>query len=81
MFIQLSEKLVLPEEVPLYFLSHKFSQTQQRWPAIERRAYDIMYALQKLDYYLNGATFTIKTDHKHFQYFLEAGWTNQKIQQ
>lgn len=59
-----------PEEVPIYFLSHKLSETQQRWPVLEREAYAIMYALQKLDYYLNGAVFTIKTDHKPLQYLL-----------
>lgn len=30
-----------------------------------------MYVLQKLDYYLNGVVFTIKTDHKPLQYLLE----------
>ena len=71
----------IPEEVPVYFLSHRLSPTQQRWPVIEREAYAIVYALQKLDYYLNGATFTIKTDHRPLQYLFEADWTNKKIQQ
>lgn len=45
---------------------------------IEREAYAIMYALQKLDYYLNGATFIIKTDHRPLQYLLEADWTKRR---
>ena len=54
----------IPEEIPIYFLSHKLSSTQQRWPVIEKEVYAIVYAQQKLVYYLNGAQFTIKTDHK-----------------
>ena len=71
----------VPEEVPIYFLSHKLSPTQQRWPVIEKEAYAIVYALEKLNYYLSGATFVIKTDLKPLQYLFEADWTNKKIQQ
>ena len=42
----------VPEEVPIYFLSHKLSPTQQRWPVIEKEAYAIVYAFEKL----SGAT-------------------------
>ena len=62
----------IPEEVPVYFLSHRLSETQQRWPVIEKEVYAIMYAVQKLDYYLSGVVFTIKTDHKPLKYLLEA---------
>ena len=71
----------IPEEIPIYFLSPKLNSTQQRWPVIEKEAYAIVYALQKLDYYLNGAQFTIKTDHKPLKYLFKADWTNKKIQQ
>ena len=71
----------VPEEVPIYFLSHRLSETQQRWPVIEKEAFTILYAVQKLDYYLSGAVFTIKTDHQPLKYLLEAEWTNKKIQQ
>ena len=71
----------VPEEVPIYFLSHKLSPTQQRWLVIEKEAYAIVYALEKLNYYMSGATFVIKTDHKPLQYLFEADWTNKKIQQ
>lgn len=71
----------VPEEVPIYFLSHRLSKTQQRWPVIEKEAFAILYAVQKLDYYLSGAVFTIKTDHQPLKYLLEAEWMNKKIQQ
>ena len=57
----------IPQEVPVYFLSHCLSETQQRWLVIEKEVY--------------GAIFTIKTDHKLLKYLLEAEWTNKKIQQ
>ena len=71
----------LPEVVPIYFLSHWLSETQQRWLVIEKEAFAILYAVQKLDYYPSGAVFTIKTDHQSLKYLLEAEWTNKKIQQ
>lgn len=71
----------ISEKVAVYSLSHKLSATQQRWSVTEEVAYTIMYTLQKLDYYLNGAMFIIKTDQKPLQYLLEGEWTNKKIQQ
>lgn len=41
------------EELPIYFLSHKISGAQQKWQMRGIEAYAIMYALQKLNYYLN----------------------------
>ena len=70
-----------PEEVLVYFLSHRFSETQQKWHIIKKKACTIIYAVQKLDYYLSGAVFTIKTDHKPLKYLLEAEWTIKKVQQ
>lgn len=67
------------EEIPIYFSSHKLSPTQQRQPIIEEEAYAIVYALQKFNYYLDGAEFVIKTDHKILQYLFEAEWTNLAV--
>ena len=44
----------VPEKVPIYFISHRPSETQQRWPVIEKEAFAILYAVDKLDYYLIG---------------------------
>ena len=71
----------IQEEIPIYFLSHQLTKTQQRWSVIEKEVFAIMYALKKLDYYLSGAVFTIKTDNQPLQYLLEMEWTNKKIQQ
>ena len=42
------EQLVpgVPFEKPIYFLSHKLSETQQRWSTIEKEAFAIKYALE-----------------------------------
>ena len=48
---------------------------------LEKEAFAILYAVQKLDYYLSGTVFTIKTDHHPLKYPIEAEWTNKKIQQ
>jgi len=67
-------------EKPIYFLSHKLSDTQTRWSTIEKEAYAIHYALQKLDHYLHGAKFTIRCDHAPLRYILESPMQNKKIQ-
>ena len=46
-------------ERPLYYLSHRLSDTQTRWSTIEKEAYAIYYSLQKVDHYLHNAEFTI----------------------
>ena len=67
-------------EKPIYYLSRKLSDTQTRWSTVEKEAYAIHYALQKLDHFLHNAEFTIRTDHKPLKYILEAPMQNKKIQ-
>ena len=67
-------------EQPIHYLSHKLSDTQKKWPIVEKEAYAIYYALQKLDHYLHGAEFTIKCDHKPLKYLLSSEMKNRKIQ-
>ena len=67
-------------EKPIYFLSHKLSNTQTRWSTIEKEAFAIHYALQKLNHYLHSATFSIFTDHKPLEYLLKSPIQNKKIQ-
>ena len=37
------------------FLSHMFTDTQQRWSTPEQEAYRIYFAIKKWNYYLQGA--------------------------
>lgn len=68
------------QDKPIYYLSHKLSDTQRKWPVIEKECYAIHFALQKLDHYLHNAEFTIKTDHKPLKYMLDSPMQNRKIQ-
>ena len=73
---------VLPNvknEKPIYYLSHKLSKTQCKWSTIEKEAFAIHFALQKLDFCLHNARFVIKTDHKPLKYLLESPIQNKKI--
>ena len=66
-------------EKPIYFLSHRLSKTQTRWSTIQKEAYAIHYALQKLNHYLHSAAFIIYTDHRPLEYLLKS-IQNRKIQ-
>ena len=68
------------EEKSIFFLSHRLSDTQTRWPTVEKEAYAIHFALQKLDQYLHNAAFVIRTEHKPLNYLLESPMKNKKIQ-
>lgn len=50
--------------LPVAYLSKKFTLTQMKWPAIEQECYAIIYAIEKWHKYLDGRPFTIETDHK-----------------
>ena len=61
-------------------VSHQLSSTQQRWATIEKEAYAVVYALQKLRPYLYGAEFVVYTDHKPLLCLFSKSMTNTKIQ-
>ena len=67
-------------EKPIYYLSHKLTKSQNNWPTIEKEAFAIFYALQKLDQYLHDSEFVIRTDHKPLKSLLETTIENKKIQ-
>ncbi|CAF4490419.1 unnamed protein product, partial [Rotaria socialis] len=51
-------------DLPVAYLSKKFTQTQMNWPATEQECYAIIYAIEKWHKYLDGRSFIIETDHK-----------------
>ena len=67
----------ITNEKPIHFISHKLSDTQTRWSTIEKEAFAIHYALQRLDHYLHNAEFIIRTDHKPLKYLLDAPMQNK----
>ena len=67
-------------EKAIYYLSHKLSDTQTRWSTIDKEAFAIKWALEKLHHYLHNAKFVIKTHHKPLKYILNSPLNNKKIQ-
>ena len=67
-------------EYVVQYVSHQLSTTQKRWATIEKEAYAVVYALQKLRPYLYGAEFTVFTDHKPLLCLFSKSMTNTKIQ-
>ena len=47
----------------IQYVSHALNPVQRRWACIEREAYAIIYAIEKLRPYLYGVQFTIFCDH------------------
>ena len=68
------------KEKVISYLSHKLSETQQKWATIEKEAYAIVYALKKFHAYLHGAEFRIKTDHKLLKSLFQSEIRNTKLQ-
>ena len=67
-------------ERPIHYVSHQLDHTQRKWATIEKEAYAVVYALQKLRPYLWGAEFVILTDHKPLKSLFLQEVKNTKIQ-
>ena len=71
----------IPNEKPIYFLSHRLSPSQiKSYSTSERELFAIHYAISKLHFYLHNAQFVVKTDHKPLQYLLTAKHKNRRIE-
>ena len=66
-------------DFPVAFLSHTFTDTQQRWSTPEQEAYGIYFAIKKWNYYLQGADIVVRNDHKPLAWFLNGKNENMKI--
>ena len=62
------------------YISSSLKGSQLNWPTIEKEAYALIYALQKLRPYLYGAQFTVYTDHKPLKSLFLGEVKNTKIQ-
>ena len=67
-------------EKVVQYVSHQLSTAQQKWCAMEREAYAIIYCLHKLRPYLWGARFEILTDHKPLRAMFQNELANSKVQ-
>jgi hypothetical protein len=64
----------------IHYVSHQLNEVEQRWATVEKEAYAIIYALQKLRPYLYGSQFSIHTDHKPLKALLSSPMKNLKLQ-
>ena len=76
---------ILTQEFPegervIQYISKQLSEGQQKWAAIEREAYAIVYAVNKLRPYLLGTSFTVYTDHKPLRSLFTSEMKNARIQ-
>ena len=46
------------------FASHRFTDTEKRYPVIEQEAYAIIFAVNRWRHFLLGGHFTLETDHR-----------------
>ena len=57
-------------EFPIAFLSHTFTDTQQKWNTTEQEAYGVYYTDMKWNYYIQGAAIIVCNDQKPLARFL-----------
>ena len=51
-------------ERPVCFISRTLSETERRYPQVEKEALAMVYAIKEFHYYLWGQTFDMITDHR-----------------
>ena len=66
-------------EFPVAFLSHTFTETQQKWNTTEQEAYGVYYTITMWNYYLQGTDIIVRNDHKPPVHFLNGKNTNNKV--
>ena len=66
-------------EFPIAFLSHTILETQRKWSTTEEEAYRVYYAINKWNYYLQGADVIVWNDHEPLNKFLNGKNVNNKI--
>ena len=72
---------VLPEgEKVIQYLSRQLSPTQVRWSTIEKEAYAIIFAINKIRPYLWGSPITVFTDHKPLSSLFTSEMKNMRVQ-
>jgi RNase H-like domain found in reverse transcriptase len=69
------EQLDLPldqqQHEPLYFLSGAFTREAAGWAIVEKEAFPILTAFERVDYYLTLREVLIYTDHRNLAYILD----------
>ena len=64
---------------PVKFISRKLMERETRYSTIERECLAIIWAVQKLSYYLLGSQFILQCDHQALKYLNTTTYTNSRI--
>ncbi|KAJ1140371.1 hypothetical protein NDU88_006726 [Pleurodeles waltl] len=64
---------------PVVFISRRLLPREQRWSAIEREAFAVVWALKKLRPYLFGTHFRVQTDHRPLRWLMQMRGENPKL--
>ena len=64
---------------PITYVSGLFRGSQCRWAAMTKEAYAIYMSIKKLNFYLDTAKITVRSDHLPLQKFLEKATLNSKV--
>jgi transposase InsO family protein len=54
------------------YISYAFNAVERRWSTFEQEAFAIYYCVLKLEQFLHGRYFVVKTDHKNLLYMMQA---------
>lgn len=65
--------------LPIQCISKKLNETQQRYSTIEREAYAVVWAVEKLSFYLLGNHFIIESDHQPLSYLKSNSKSKDKL--
>jgi len=57
---------------PIAFVSHKFSKEAARWSVLEKELFGLVYALQRLDYYVRLKHIVAETDHSNILFLQQS---------
>lgn len=56
------------KRVPISFISRTLNKTELKWSTIEKEAYSIFFAFQKLEHLIRYRPFTLRTDSKNLTF-------------
>jgi hypothetical protein len=77
---EINKPIQLRSHEPLCFLSGNFMGSQLRWATVEKEAFPIIQALDKLDHFLKREDgFELFTDHRNLTYILNPDRDLNKI--
>ena len=58
---------------PIRLASRSFTSTERRWPANEKEAYGVIWAVKLLEYLLRDVRFKLRTDHRNLTFINNSG--------